>query len=290
MEILFCERCALRISPKDLASGRCKREEMSAWCPQCTQAIAGAAAHPVRQQVVADPPARREPTGAVPVTGQAPRREPSGAVPVTGQTPRREPSGAVQVSAQPLAEPAPASSKSTAAAASVEKPAAPAAGKSGGGARPSMLAPPTSVMQARKPTTGPTVLRRRTPSGAQKDTAMRRASSPATGTQLRRGTPGSGRAGRQRFGAPRKPLPAGEIGKPVARQPSSADLKAVKDPTNIYFVVGLVLLVLGIGMVVVVLIFGGSKSASAPGAERPAAELAQNSMRSSARAPSFIGT
>lgn len=152
-----------------------------------------------------------------------------------------------------------------------------------------MLAPPTSVMQARKPTTGPTVLRRRTPSEAQKDTAMRRASSPATGTQLRRGTPGSGRAGRQRFGAPRKPLPAGDIGKPVARRPSSAELNAVKDPTNIYFVVGVVLLVLGIGMVVVVLIFGGSKSSSAPGRERSATELAQNSMRSSARAPSRIG-
>jgi nifR3 family TIM-barrel protein len=70
MEILYCERCGVRLKAEDLHSGRCRREEERLWCPGCSAEIASAPAGSVRAQVIAEPSAVRRPPGAVPVSGQ----------------------------------------------------------------------------------------------------------------------------------------------------------------------------------------------------------------------------
>lgn len=85
MQIVFCERCGMRISPKDLESGRCKREDILAWCPTCTQAVGAAAAKPAVAQVVAAPMAQTPQgvmeVGAAQASGQQVARRPSGGRP-----------------------------------------------------------------------------------------------------------------------------------------------------------------------------------------------------------------
>lgn len=83
MQIVFCERCGMRISPKDLESGRCKREDILAWCPTCTQATGAVAARPAVAQAVAAPLAQA-PQGVVEVgaaAGLQAGRRPSGGRP-----------------------------------------------------------------------------------------------------------------------------------------------------------------------------------------------------------------
>jgi len=64
VEILYCERCGVRLGAEDLRTGRCRREEERRWCPACSAAIASAPPGSVRAQVLAEPPAVRHPPGA----------------------------------------------------------------------------------------------------------------------------------------------------------------------------------------------------------------------------------
>jgi tRNA-dihydrouridine synthase B len=74
VEIVYCERCSVRLSADDLRSGRCRREEDHVWCPACSADIASAPAGSVRAQVIAEPPAVQRPPGAVPVAGNGGQR------------------------------------------------------------------------------------------------------------------------------------------------------------------------------------------------------------------------
>lgn len=90
MQIVFCERCGMRISPGDLEGGRCKRDDMLAWCPTCSQAIGGA--RPAVAQVVATPMAQA-PLGVAQVSGaqaQTMARRPSGGRPSMMSPPSSE--------------------------------------------------------------------------------------------------------------------------------------------------------------------------------------------------------
>lgn len=80
MEILYCERCGIRLSMDDLCSGLCLFEKKRVWCPGCKMDIESAPPGSVLAQVIAEPPASRRPSGAVAVSGGAthqvsPRRD-----------------------------------------------------------------------------------------------------------------------------------------------------------------------------------------------------------------------
>ena len=123
MQIVFCEHCGKRISPRDLESGKCKRDEFAAWCPACTQAVGAAAARPAVAEVAAipqqpppqgvvqvsaaqavaamrktggrasmlNPPASDVLQGRRPTTGAQLRRPTTGKAPLTAPVPQNKP-------------------------------------------------------------------------------------------------------------------------------------------------------------------------------------------------------
>ena len=213
MQIVFCERCGIRVNPGDLESGRCKREEMDAWCPVCTRALGSAPANTPLAEVRAAAPALVPLAGVMPVSSTGPAAD-----------------HAVRN-------------------------------------RPSMLTPPgEEVLRGRRPSTGQHAPGRRpTPASRPGGTPAYPAGSRQTPASPARGT-------RVLRGGVRKPLPAGALGAPAARRPSSASSEIQpppRDHTLLYIAIGVALLLIGLLLFAYAMNKKESGSGRKPSSEAP---------------------